>query len=229
MFPSLSDDLKQVFSSSEPTFKPFDEISTSASRGWALVKWEKLAVDAGSYARSSVFPTEGFFASPNASSLIWTQVERFGRFFQVQFSTRLLRVEPPKSKSKYRASTEEWTVNSLFPACLGSTQMCFQPFVLWQVQQLFCPSRNASPEQGIFNPEQDFDKAAEQTFGRNPQPADDHLHRRPPSSQMDYRRALQLWRSQRTRRISWAGLRRSGKIFPCDCRSMSRFTATLTC
>ena len=63
------------------------------------------------------------------------------------------------------------------------------------------PVTNASPEQGIFNPEQDFDKAAEPTFGRNLRPADENLHRRPPSSQMDYRRALQLWRSQRTRRI----------------------------
>ena len=51
----------------------------------------------------------------------------------------------------------------------------------------------------------------------------------PPSSQMDYRRALQLWRSQRTRRILWASLRRSRKIVPFDCRPMSRFTATLTC
>ena len=48
-----------------------------------------------------------------------------------------------------------------------------------------------------------------------------------PSSQIDYRRALQLWRSQRTRRILWAGLRRSRKIVPCDCRPLSRFTATL--
>ena len=55
--------------------------------------------------------------------------------------------------------------------------MYFQPFVLWQVQQLL-PVTNASPEQGIFNPEQDFDKAAEPTFGRNPRPADENLHRR---------------------------------------------------
>ena len=41
------------------------------------------------------------------------------------------------------------------------------------------PVTNASPEQGIFNPEQDFDKAAESTFGRNPRPADENLHRRP--------------------------------------------------
>ena len=40
------------------------------------------------------------------------------------------------------------------------------------------PVTNASPEQGIFNPEQDFDKAAEPTFGRNPRPADENLHRR---------------------------------------------------
>ena len=40
------------------------------------------------------------------------------------------------------------------------------------------PVTNASPEQGIFNPEQDFDKAAEQTFGWNPRPADENLHRR---------------------------------------------------
>ena len=90
--------------------------------------------------KNQCFSYRRFFASLDASSLIWTQVERFGRFFQVQFSMRLLRVEPPKSKSKYRVSTEEWTVNSLFPACLWSTQMCFQPFVLWQAQQLFCPS-----------------------------------------------------------------------------------------
>ena len=38
---------------------------------------------------------------------------------------------------------------------------------------------NASPEQGIFNPEQDFDKAAEPTFGRNPRTADENLYRRP--------------------------------------------------
>ena len=41
------------------------------------------------------------------------------------------------------------------------------------------PVTNASPEQGIFNPEQDFDQAAEPTFGRNPRPADENLHRRP--------------------------------------------------
>ena len=41
------------------------------------------------------------------------------------------------------------------------------------------PVTNASPEQGIFDPEQDFDKAAEPTFGRNPRPADENLHRRP--------------------------------------------------
>ena len=34
-------------------------------------------------------------------------------------------------------------------------------------------------EQGIFNPEQDFNKAAEPTFGRNPGPADENLNRRP--------------------------------------------------
>ena len=56
--------------------------------------------------RIQCFSYRRFFASPDASSLIWTQVERFGRFFQVklvQFSMRLLRVEPPKSKSKYSA------------------------------------------------------------------------------------------------------------------------------
>ena len=41
------------------------------------------------------------------------------------------------------------------------------------------PVTNASPEQGIFDPEQDFDQAAEPTFGRNPRPADENLHRRP--------------------------------------------------
>ena len=51
------------------------------------------------------FSYRRFFASPDASSLIWTQVERFGRFFQVQFSMCLLRVETPKTKSKYRVST----------------------------------------------------------------------------------------------------------------------------
>ena len=63
------------------------------------------------------------------------------------------------------------------------------------------PITNASPEQGIFNPEQDFDKAAEPTFGRNPRPADENLHRRPAKQPDGFRRALQLWRSQRTRRI----------------------------
>ena len=41
------------------------------------------------------------------------------------------------------------------------------------------PATNASPEQGNFSPEQDFDKAAEPTFGRNSRPADENLHRRP--------------------------------------------------
>ena len=41
------------------------------------------------------------------------------------------------------------------------------------------PVTNASLEQGNFNPEQDFDKAAEPTFGRNPLPADENLHQRP--------------------------------------------------
>ena len=64
------------------------------------------------------------------------------------------------------------------------------------------PVTNASPEQGIFNPElQDFDKAAEPTFGRNPRPTDEICIEGPLSSQMDYRRALQLWRSKRTRGI----------------------------
>ena len=46
------------------------------------------------------FSYRRFFASPDASSLIWTQVERFGRFFPSAISMRLLRLEPPKSKSK---------------------------------------------------------------------------------------------------------------------------------
>ena len=57
--------------------------------------------------REQCFSYRRFFGSPDASTLIWTQVECFGRFIQVQFSMRLLRVEPPKSKSKYRVSTEE--------------------------------------------------------------------------------------------------------------------------
>ena len=46
------------------------------------------------------FSYRRFFASPDASSLIWTQVERFGRFFPSTTSMRLLRLEPPKSESK---------------------------------------------------------------------------------------------------------------------------------
>ena len=46
------------------------------------------------------FSYRRLFASPDASSLIWTQVERFGRFFPSAISMRLLRLEPPKSKSK---------------------------------------------------------------------------------------------------------------------------------
>ena len=32
------------------------------------------------FCKGSVFPTEGFFASRDTSSSIWTQIERFGRF-----------------------------------------------------------------------------------------------------------------------------------------------------
>ena len=46
------------------------------------------------------FSYRRFFASPDASSLIWTQVERFGRFFQVQFSMRLLRCRNHRNQNR---------------------------------------------------------------------------------------------------------------------------------
>ena len=53
-----------------------------------------------------------------------------------------------------------------------------RPFLLWQVQQLFCPSQ--MPHQsGNFQPQTGFDKAAEPNFGRNPRPAHENFHQRP--------------------------------------------------
>ena len=46
------------------------------------------------------FSYRRFCASPDASSLIWTQVERFGRFFQVQFSMRLLRCRNHRNQNR---------------------------------------------------------------------------------------------------------------------------------
>ena len=125
--------------------------------------------------KAGVFPTEGFLRSR-------TQIRRFGRklnasavFFHVQFSMRLLRVEPPKSKSNYRGMSCEQFVSSLFTKHAD----VFPALCVVANAAAVLPVTNASPEQGIFNREQNFDKAAEPTFGRKPRPADENLHRRP--------------------------------------------------
>ena len=83
---------------------------------------------------------------------------------------------------------------------------------------------------GDFQPRTGFWQSCGTDFGRNPRPADENLHRRPAKQPDGLSQGyLQLWRFQRNRRILWAGLRRSRKIVPRDCRPMSRFTATLTC
>ena len=125
------------------------------------------------------FSYRRFFASLDASSLIWTQVERFGRFFQVQFSMRLnspcrtteIKIEV---QSKYRGMNSEQIVSTLFTKHAD----VFPALCVVASAAAVLPVTNASPEQGIFNPEQDFDKAAKLTFGRNPRPADENLHRR---------------------------------------------------
>ena len=134
----------------------------------------------------SVFPTEGFLRPR-------TQVRWFGRklsasdvFPSAIFNASSPLSEPPKSKSKYRVSTEEWTVNSLFPACLRSMQMCFQPFVLWQVQQLFCPSRMPRQSRGFSTQNRILTKLQNRLL----EGTLDQLMRicieGPPSSQMDF-------------------------------------------
>ena len=78
-------------------------------------------------------------------------------------------------QSKYRGMNCEQFVDSLFTKHAD----VFPALCVVASAAAVLPVTNASPEQGIFNPEQDFDKAAEPTFGRNPLPADENLHRRP--------------------------------------------------
>ena len=66
-----------------------------------------------------------------------------------------------------RRPTEEWIVNSLFPACLRSTPMCFLPSVSWQVQQLFCPSR-VPHRSGDFQPQTGFWQSCGTDFWKEP-------------------------------------------------------------
>ena len=91
------------------------------------------------------------------------------------------------------------------------------------------PVTIASPEQGILNPEQDFDKAAEPTFGRNPRPADENLHRRPAKQPdgLSQGFAAVAISVNLLHFMSWSSALTEN--WPCDCRPLSRFTATLTC
>ena len=90
-------------------------------------------------------------------------------------------------QSKYRGMNCEQFVSSLFTKHAD----VFPALCVVASAAAVLPVTNASPEQGIFNPEQDFDKAAEPTFGRNPRPVDEH--RRPAKQPDGFRRALQLW------------------------------------
>ena len=122
--------------------------------------------------------------SSDASSLIWTQVERFGRFFQVYFQCvfslwnrrNQFKIEV---QSQYKGMNCEQFVSSLFTKHAD----LFPAVCVVASAAAVLPVTNASREQGIFNPEQDFDKAAEPTFGRSPRPADENLHRRPTKQQ----------------------------------------------
>ena len=201
-------------------------IELVAKQTWSTIESEYLGL------LLQCFSYRRFFASPDASSLIWTQVERFGRFFPNAIfnasspcRTNEIKIEV---QSKYRGMNCKRFVSSLFTKHAD----VFPALCVVASASADLPITNASPEQGIFNPEQDFDESCGTDFWKenstSSRPADENLHRRPAEQPDGYRRALQLWRSQRIRRILWAGLRRSPSR-RCDCRPMSRFTATLTC
>ena len=76
-------------------------------------------------------------------------------------------------QSKYRGMNCEQFVSSLF----SKHADVFPALCVVASAAGVLPVTNFSPEQGLFHPEQD--EAAEPTFGRNPRPADEILHRRP--------------------------------------------------
>ena len=112
------------------------------------MNWQKDELQCFSYRR--------FFASPDASSLIWTQVERFGRFskcyFQCVFSVVATTEIKIEVQSKYRGMNCEQFVSSLFTKHAD----VFPALCVVASAAAVLPVTNASPEQGIFNPEQDW-------------------------------------------------------------------------
>ena len=111
--------------------------------------------------------------------MIWTQVERFGRFlpsaiFNASSPCRTTEIKI-EVQSKHRGMNCKQFVSSLFTKHAD----VFPALCVVASAAAVLPATNASPEQGNFSPEQDFDKAAEPTFGRNSRPADENLHRRP--------------------------------------------------